>query len=80
MFPLFPLFGLCQWPLGPLWFRYLLGLLPCDRQQTGDAPGERTFPCDDEVPYGPSAEQVPANRRNWKSGNRMVITASGTFP
>lgn len=80
MFPYFLSLDYTQWPLGPLWFRHLLGLLPCDRQQTGDALGERTFSRDDQVPYGPGSKQVPVNRRNWKSRNRRVITASGTFP
>lgn len=40
----------------------LLGLLPSDGQQTGDALGELALSNDDQVPYSPRAQQVPVGR------------------
>lgn len=51
-----------RWPPGPCRRANLLGLLPGDGQQAGGAPGELALPNDDQVPYSPCAQQVPAGR------------------
>ena len=49
-------------PPRPRWCADLLGLLPSDGQQAGDALDELALPDDDQVSYGPRAKQVPVGR------------------
>ena len=49
-------------PPRPHWYADLLGLLPSDGQQAGDALDELALSDDDQVSYSPCAKQVPVGR------------------